>query len=314
MEKVNLISVDNLSMSDIGHIFDLTDRYLRMNRTSNKKSDILRGKTIINFFAENSTRTKSSFEIAGKRLGADVINFSMQNSATSKGETFYDTINTLSAMMSDCIIVRHPKSGILNTIQSNINSILINAGDGSNEHPTQALIDAFTIQHNRNTLSGKKIVICGDIKHSRVARSQIKLFSKLGAKIHLVAPSTLMPNYINEWPVEATHTDMIEGLQDADVISVLRIQFERMTESFIPSINEYFDLYGLSRDKLQHAKKDALIIHPGPVNRGIEISNELVDDKTNSAILQQVEIGVALRQAVLHILLLNDNEGNQKNY
>lgn len=297
----HLLGIDELSASDIRLLLDKSAQHIDINRKENKKQPILKGRTLINLFFENSTRTRTSFELAGKRLGADVINMSVSTSAIKKGETLIDTAMTLNAMHPDFITVRHPESGAVKLLAQKVNCAVINAGDGTNEHPTQALLDALTIERRRGKIEGLRIAICGDILHSRVARSNIYLLKKLGAELRIVAPPTLLPQYTDIFGVDIFH-DLISGIKDCDVIMMLRLQTERMNGFFIPSIREYFHLYGLDTHKLSYAKEDAFIMHPGPINRGVEIDTELADDLHRSVILDQVEMGIAVRQAVLEIL------------
>lgn len=274
---------------------------MNLNRQSVKQSTELGGKTQINIFFENSTRTQASFELAGKRLGADVMNLGVNTSSVGKGETLIDTALTLNAMKPDILVIRHPSSGAANLLADKVHCSVINAGDGTHEHPTQALLDALTIKRRRKTLAGLKIAICGDIKHSRVARSNILLLGKMGNLVRLIGPRTLMPSQIHELGVEIYH-DLEDGLRGVDVVMMLRLQHERMTGSLIPSVREYYKTYGLNFEKLQAAKKDAIVMHPGPMNRGIEIDGNLADDINRSVIQNQVEFGVATRMAVMCLL------------
>jgi aspartate carbamoyltransferase catalytic subunit len=276
-----------------------------------KKQAVLRGRTLINLFFEDSTRTRTSFELAGKRLGADVINMSVSSSAVKKGETLIDTAMTLNAMRPDVLVVRHSASGAVQLLSQKVDCSVVNAGDGQHEHPTQALLDALTIRRRLGGLAGLIVAICGDVLHSRVARSNILLLNTMGARVRVIAPPTLLPGAIERMGVEAHH-DMREGLKDADIVMMLRLQSERMKGAYVPSIREYFRFYGLDRDKLAAAKPDALIMHPGPMNRGIEIDTEVADDIHRSVIREQVEMGVAVRMAVLDLLarrLPNDPGG-----
>lgn len=300
----HLLGIDGLSADDAHAILALAQEYVERNRKADKKHAILKGLTLINVFFENSTRTRTSFELAGKRLGADVVNMSVSNSATKKGETLIDTAMTLNAMHPDFLTVRHFESGAVQLLAEKVECSVINAGDGWHEHPTQALLDALTIIQNRGAVKGLTVAICGDILHSRVARSNMKLLNLLGAKVRIIAPPTLMPPHPESFGVEAFH-DMSEGLKGCDIIMMLRLQTERMQGSFVPSLREYFHFWGLSREKLSNAKADALIMHPGPINRGVEIDTELADDVDRSIILSQVEMGVAVRQAVLELLSHN---------
>ena len=298
----HLLQLEGMAAADISRILDVAEGYVDRNRAVDKKHKILGGRTLINLFFENSTRTRTSFELAGKRLSMDVVNISAAVSSISKGETLLDTAMTLNAMQADVIVVRHPNAGAVQLIAEKVDAHVINAGDGAHEHPTQALLDALTIRRAKRRLDGLKIAICGDISNSRVARSNIHLLKALGASVTLVAPPTLMPTDVAQFGVAYT-TDMREGLTDADVVMMLRIQHERMAGRGIASVRDYFMNYGLSREKLSHAKPDALIMHPGPMNRGVEIDTDIADDIQRSAILTQVEMGVAVRQAVLELLL-----------
>src|SRR5690348_368493 len=297
----HLLGIEGLSPEDIKHVLDLAGGYVELNRQAEKKRALLRGRTIINCFFENSTRTRTSFEVAGKRLGGDVINMSVAASSMHKGETLIDTAMTLNAMHPDVLIVRHPESGAAQLLSEKVNCAVINAGDGSHEHPTQALLDALTIRRNRGRLGGLLVAICGDILHSRVARSNIHLLTIMGARVRVVGPRTLMPRDIDRMGVEVFH-DMRKGLEGCDIVMMLRLQTERMHGSFVPSIREYFHFYGLDYEKLKAAKPDALIMHPGPMNRGVEIDSEVADDIDRSVIRQQVEMGVAVRMACLELL------------
>ncbi len=291
-----------MAASDIQTILKTADQYVKRNRAVDKKHKILGGRTLINLFFENSTRTRTSFELAGKRLSMDVINISASTSSASKGETLLDTAMTLNAMRADAIVVRHGSAGAVQLIAEKVDATVINAGDGAHEHPTQALLDALTIKREKGDIKGLNVAICGDIANSRVARSNIHLLKTLGAKITLIAPPTLMPTGVEKFGVKHT-IDMKKGLKGADVVMMLRIQHERMASSGIASVRDYFLRYGLSYDKLALAEKDALIMHPGPMNRGVEIDTDVADDINRSVILDQVENGVAVRQAVLELLL-----------
>jgi aspartate carbamoyltransferase catalytic subunit len=297
----HLLGIEGLSRDAITLLLDLADSYVALNRRADKKQTLLRGRTQINLFFESSTRTRTSFELAGKRLGADVINMSASTSSIKKGETLIDTAMTLNAMHPDVLVVRHPDSGAAKLLSEKVNCAVINAGDGSHEHPTQALLDALTIRRRRGALEGLLVAICGDVMHSRVARSNIHLLNTMGARVRLVAPPTLLPAAVARLGVEV-FTDMRRGLEDCDIVMMLRLQTERMQGSYVPSVREYFHFYGLDRDKLAVAKDDALIMHPGPMNRGVEIDSELADDITRAVILDQVEMGVAVRQACLDVL------------
>ena len=296
----HLLGIQNLSILEAKAILDEAKKFIELNRSSSKKLDVLRGKTQINLFFEPSTRTQSSFELAGKRLGADVMSMNITNSAIKKGETLIDTAMTLNAMHPDIIVVRHQDSGASNLLSQKVNCAVLNAGDGRREHPTQALLDALTIMEKKNKIEGLKIAICGDILHSRVARSNIYLLNMLGADINIVAPSNLMPKDLEKFGVN-TFTNMKEGVKDCDIVMMLRLQNERMTSSFLSSNREYYEYYGLTPDKLEKAKSDAIIMHPGPMNRGIEIDTKLADDINKSVIKEQVELGVAVRMACLKL-------------
>lgn len=297
----HLLGIEGLSKKTINQILDLAESYIEKNRQIDKKHAILKGRTLINLFYENSTRTRMSFELAGKRLGADVINMSVSSSSVKKGETLVDTAMTINAMHPDFIVVRHPESGAVHLLSRKVNCAVINGGDGSHEHPTQALLDALTIRRKKGRIEGLTVAICGDVLHSRVARSNILLLNTMGAKVRLIAPPTLMPT-LAETLGAKIFTDMRKGIKGVDIIMMLRIQNERMEGSFIPSVREYFHFWGLDESKLKLAHPEALILHPGPINRGVEIDTRLADDLNRSAILDQVEMGVAVRQAVLEIL------------
>lgn len=298
----HLIAIEGMAASDIEAILDRAGQYVARNRAVDKKHKILGGRTLINLFFENSTRTRTSFELAGKRLSMDVINISAASSSVSKGETLLDTAMTLNAMRADAIVLRHAQAGAVQLIAEKVDACVINAGDGAHEHPTQALLDALTIKRRKGRIAGLNVTICGNIAHSRVARSNIHLLKTLGAHVTLVAPPTLMPAQVRNFGVAAT-TDMRAGLTGADVVMMLRIQHERMKGGGIASVRDYFHGYGLSYEKLALAADDALILHPGPMNRGVEIDTDVADDIHRSAILDQVENGVAVRQAVLELLL-----------
>ena len=296
----HLLGIQNLSISDVNLILEESRSFVKLNKSASKKLDILRGKTQINLFFEPSTRTQSSFELAGKRLGADVMSMNMNNSSIKKGETLIDTAMTLNAMNPDIIVIRHQDSGACNLLSQKVNCPVINAGDGKREHPTQALLDALTIMIRKGKINGLRIAICGDILHSRVARSNIYLLNMLGAEVHLIAPSTLMPKKIERLGVKVFN-NMNEGLKNCDIVMMLRLQNERMHGSFLASTREYYEYFGLTPDKLEFAKNDALIMHPGPMNRGVEIDTNLADDINKSVIKEQVEMGVAIRMACLKL-------------
>ena len=300
ISQKHLLGIQDLSISDVKFILDEAKKFISLNKSKNKKLDILRGKTQINLFFEPSTRTQSSFELAGKRLGADVMSMNITNSAIKKGETLIDTAMTLNAMHPDIIVVRHQDSGASNLLSQKVNCSVLNAGDGRREHPTQALLDALTIIEKKKKIEGLRIAICGDILHSRVARSNIFLLNMLGAEVNIVAPTNLMPKDIEKFGVK-TFSNMKEGVKDCDIVMMLRLQNERRSRSFLSSNREYYEYYGLTPDKLEKAKKDAIIMHPGPMNRGIEIDTKLADDINKSVIKEQVELGVAVRMACLKI-------------
>ncbi|MDZ4868053.1 MAG: aspartate carbamoyltransferase catalytic subunit [Alphaproteobacteria bacterium] len=299
--RQHLLAIAPLQRQEIESLLDLGNEYVDLNRQVQKKRDTLRGRTLINLFFEPSTRTQSSFELAGKRLGADVMNMSVAQSSVRKGETLIDTATTLNAMRPDIIVIRHQDSGAVALLADKVSCSVVNAGDGAHEHPTQALLDALTIRRRMKRVEGLTIAICGDILHSRVARSNVHLLTKLGAHVRLVAPRTLMPVGAATWGAEVFH-DMRAGIKDADIVMMLRVQMERMTGSFLPSQREYFHFYGLDREKLALAKPGALVMHPGPMNRGVEIDSAIADDVERSLIHEQVEMGVAVRMAVLDAL------------
>ncbi|AFK54384.1 MULTISPECIES: aspartate carbamoyltransferase catalytic subunit [Tistrella] len=300
----HLLGIEGLTADEIGYLLDLADGYVDLNRQAEKKRSTLKGRTVINLFFENSTRTRTSFELAAKRLGADAINMSVATSSVKKGETLIDTAQTLNAMHPDILVVRHGDSGAVKLLSEKVHAGVINAGDGNHEHPTQALLDALTIRRRRGRIAGLKVAICGDILHSRVARSNIHLLNAIGAEVRLIAPPTLVPTAIERMGVKV-YNRMEEGLEGVDIVMMLRLQLERMHGAFIPSIREYFHFYGLSYQKLAVAAPDALVMHPGPMNRGVEIDSELADDIDRSVILDQVELGVAVRQACLDVLCRN---------
>lgn len=300
----HLLGIQGLGPQEITTILDLAEGYVAQNRSSDKRKNLLHGRTVINLFFENSTRTRTSFELAGKRLGADVINMQTSASSVTKGETLIDTAMTLNAMHLDVLTVRHPDSGAVKLLSEKVNCAVINAGDGSHEHPTQALLDALTIRRRKGRIQGLTVAICGDVLHSRVARSNIYLLNAMGAQVRLIGPRTLMPVSVARMGVEVFH-DMRAGLAGVDVVMMLRIQNERMSGNFIPSIREYFHFFGLDSDKLSRAKPDAVIMHPGPMNRGVEIDSDVADDVERSLIREQVEMGVAVRMACLDLLTRN---------
>jgi len=300
ISRNHLLGIQDLTISDVKIILKIAKEFIKLNRSKTKKINLLRGKTQINLFFEPSTRTQSSFELAGKRLGADVMTMNIINSALRKGETLIDTAMTLNAMHPDLIVIRHQDSGACNLLAQKVNCAVINAGDGRREHPTQALLDSLTILDRKKKIEGLRVAICGDILHSRVARSNIYLLNMLGAEVNIIAPSTLMPKDVEKLGVNK-FSDMKKGLKGCDIVMMLRLQNERMNSSFLSSNREYYEYYGLTYDKLSYAKKDALIMHPGPMNRGIEIDTNLADDINKSVIKEQVELGVAVRMACLKL-------------
>nr|WP_321525334.1 aspartate carbamoyltransferase catalytic subunit [uncultured Cohaesibacter sp.] len=302
----HLLGIAGLTPPEITALLDLAEDAVDISRQVEKKKVILKGRTQINLFFEASTRTQSSFELAGKRLGADVMNMSVKNSSVSKGETLLDTATTLNAMHPDILVVRHNAAGAPQLLARKVGCSVINAGDGAHEHPTQALLDALTIRRHKGTLEGLVVAICGDILHSRVARSNILLLTAMGAEVRLVAPSTLLPDSVEAMGVKCFR-DMRKGLDGADVVMMLRLQLERMNGAFVPSIREYFHFYGLDEEKLRYAQEDAIVMHPGPMNRGVEIDSS-VADSGRSVIHEQVEMGVAVRMAIIELLAKNSLE------
>jgi aspartate carbamoyltransferase catalytic subunit len=296
----HLLGIEGLSAQDIGILLDLAEAAIEVSRQVEKKRSTLRGRTLINLFFEASTRTQSSFELAGKRLGADVMNMSVATSSVKKGETLIDTAMTLNAMRPDIIVVRHAQAGAVHLLAKKVDCAVVNAGDGAHEHPSQALLDALTIRRNKGRIEGLTVAICGDILHSRVARSNILLLSALGARVRVAGPSTLLPPGIERMGVEVFR-DMRAGLDGADIVMMLRLQRERMQGGYVPSAKEYFRFFGLDETKLSCAKPDALVMHPGPINRGVEIDSAVADGP-RSLIREQVEMGVAVRIAVLEAL------------
>lgn len=306
----HLLGIKGLSENDIITLIDRADANVAISRQVDKKKTSMRGRTQINLFFENSTRTQSSFELAGKRLGADVMNMAVSHSSVKKGETLIDTAMTLNAMHPDILVVRHKSGGAAALLAQKVSCAVVNAGDGAHEHPTQALLDALTIRRAKGRIKGLTVAICGDILHSRVARSNILSLNALGARVRAVAPTTLLPQNIADMSVEV-FTTMQEGLKDADVIIMLRLQRERMSGAFIPSVREYFHFFGLDKQKLALAKQDCIVMHPGPINRGVEIASDIADG-AQSVIHTQVEMGVAVRMAVIEALLdprRQDSEG-----
>ena len=308
----HLLGIAGLSAGEINFLLDRAEEAVSVSRAVEKKKSVLRGRTQINLFFEASTRTQSSFELAGKRLGADVMNMSVASSSVKKGETLIDTAMTLNAMQPDLLVVRHHAAGAAELLAQKVGCSVINAGDGAHEHPTQALLDALTMRRHKGRVERLTVAICGDVMHSRVARSNIILLNALGARVRVIAPSTLLPTGIQQMGVEVFNR-MEDGLKDCDVIMMLRLQRERMAGALIPSTREYFRFHGLDRKKLALARPDALVMHPGPMNRGVEIASDVADGP-QSVIEEQVEMGVALRMAVIETLIeaadkRRENEG-----
>jgi aspartate carbamoyltransferase catalytic subunit len=297
----HLTGISGLQPHEIAFLLDEAEQWVQLNRGTAKHDDRLAGLTLINAFFENSTRTLLSFEIAGKRLGADVVNMAVAQSSVKKGETLIDTAITLNAMRADMIVIRHEASGAVQLIADKVDCPVLNAGDGRHEHPTQALLDALTIRRRKGRIDGLIVAICGDVLHSRVARSNILALTALGAEVRVVGPPTLLPPAIERMGV-VRFTDFDRGLDGADVVMMLRLQRERMAGGFVPSLREYHALYGLTPERLRNAAPDALVMHPGPMNRGVEIASEVADDLERSAITEQVEMGVAVRMACLDVL------------
>src|SRR2546429_2717969 len=307
LKRKDLLGIQDISREEILEILDTAESLQEISSRPIKKVPTLRGKTIINLFFEASTRTRTSFEIAGKRLSADVVNISASTSSVSKGETLIDTARTLDAMAADCVVIRHPSSGAPQTLAKLTKACIVNGGDGAHEHPTQALLDACTIRQRKGRLNDLKVAIIGDIAHSRVARSNTHLLTKFGSHVWLCAAPTLMPPGIEKIVCENGEflhitNSMDAAVQDADIVMMLRVQFERMTESFFPSVREYFRYYGLTSERVGRAKPDVIIMHPGPMNRGVEIATDVADGPY-SVILDQVSAGVAVRMAILYLLL-----------
>jgi len=300
-ETPHLLGLEGLHRIKIEAILDLADHYADMARAGRRGAPALHQKTVVNLFFENSTRTMSSFEIAAKRLGADVVNMAIATSSVAKGETLIDTAMTLNAMKPDVIVIRHSASGGVKLLSRKVDCAVINAGDGTHEHPTQGLLDTLTIRRNKGTVEGLKVLICGDIMHSRVARSTTYALHQLGARVILCGPRTLMPSEASSWGAESVTTDLDEAIRGVDVVMMLRLQRERMDGSHLPSRREYFHYYGLTAERLANASADALVMHPGPMNRGIEIESAIADGP-RAVITEQVEMGVAVRMAVLDLL------------
>ena len=303
-KKIHLVETADLTKKEIEHILNEAKKYILFNKKKIKHMNILEGRTIFNLFFEDSTRTRTSFEVAAKRLGADLINVVVKDSSINKGETLLDTMTTINSMNPDVLIVRHPEEGISKKISETVDASIIDAGNGSHEHPTQALLDALTIKNKFNNFSKLKIAICGDILHSRVARSNIIILSKLGSKINVVGPKEWLPKSLRKLPVKV-FTDMKKGLENCDIVMMLRIQKERIVGKIMPDQRSYFKKYGLDYNKLKYAKKNAFVMHPGPMNRGVEIDSKLADDITISLIQEQVAMGVAVRMACLDLIIKN---------
>src|SRR5215472_16752468 len=304
----HFLSVHDLERDQVSDLLDLAEGFVALNRQKAKKLDLLKGRTLVNLFFEPSTRTQSSSELAGKRLGADVVNMSPRTSSMTKGETLIDTAVTLNAMQPDLLVIRHSASGAASLLSQKVGCSVVNAGDGQHEHPTQALLDALSMRRAFGRIAGLKVAICGDVAHSRVARSNVALLQMLGAHVRLVGPPTLIPPQADRWNVEVFH-DMRKGIAGCDVVMMLRLQLERMDGVMAPSQREYFRFYGLDREKLAQAAPNVRVMHPGPMNRGVEIDSDVADDLSVSLIQDQVEMGVAARMAVLTSLAKRlDNE------
>ncbi|XAO71250.1 MAG: aspartate carbamoyltransferase catalytic subunit [Acetobacteraceae bacterium] len=304
--RLHLLGIAGMSKKDILLYLDLAENYVLLSRSRSSPREALRGRTVVNLFFEDSTRTRTSFELAGKRLGADVINMTVATSSVNKGETLLDTAATLNAMRCDLLVVRHGQSGAPALLAQKVDAHVVNAGDGMHEHPTQALLDALTIKRHLNRLDGLTVAICGDVGHSRVARSNIHLLTTMGSQIRLVGPPTLVPSVMEELGNVTVVHDMDEGVRGAHVVMMLRMQKERMESGLVPSMREYFRFYGLDRRRLRLAKENALVMHPGPMNRGVEIASD-VADSAQSVIQEQVEMGVAIRMAVLDHLARSEH-------
>ena len=294
----HFLSAMDLNVVEAQQLLDLADGFVALNRQTTKKLDLLKGRTLMNLFFENSTRTQASFELAGKRLGADVMNMSVKTSSVAKGETLIDTAVTLNAMQPDLLVIRHASSGAAALLSQKVGCSVINAGDGQHEHPTQALLDALSMRRAFGHVAGLTVAICGDVMHSRVARSNVNLLNILGAEVRLVGPPTLMPAGAEHWGATVYH-DLEKGIAGADVVMMLRLQLERMQGALVPSTREYFRFWGLDREKLKAASDRVKVMHPGPMNRGVEIDSDVADDPAVSLIQDQVEMGVAARMAVL---------------
>jgi aspartate carbamoyltransferase catalytic subunit len=300
-EKKDILGIKDLTVGEINLILETAESFLEISTRAIKKVPTLRGKSIINLFYEASTRTRTSFEIAGKRLSADTINISASTSSVVKGETLIDTARNLEAMNPDVIVIRHSAAGSPHLLASLVKQSIINAGDGANEHPSQALLDMMTIKEKKGHIAGLKVAIIGDVAHSRVARSDIYGLSKMGATVVLAGPATMLPRDIEQMGVKV-FTTLDDAIRDADVVMMLRIQLERQNQSIFPSLREYSQHYCLNRTNIRLAKKDVIVMHPGPINRGVEISPDIADDPNCSVILDQVNNGVAVRMALLYLL------------
>jgi aspartate carbamoyltransferase catalytic subunit len=300
-ERKDILGIKDLSVDEINLILETAESFLEISTRKIKKVPTLRGKTVINLFYEASTRTRTSFEIAGKRLSADTINISSSTSSVVKGETLIDTARNLEAMNPDVIVIRHSAAGAPHLLAALVKQSIINAGDGAHEHPTQALLDMMTIKKHKGKLAGLKVAIIGDIEHSRVVRSNIYGLSKMGANVVLAGPATMLPRDVEQMGVKAFHT-LEDAITDADVVMMLRVQLERQKQNIFPSLREYSQHYCLNRNNIKLAKKDVIVMHPGPINRGVEISPDIADDPAFSVILDQVNKGVAVRMALLYLL------------
>ncbi len=300
IKSKDLLGIKELTSEEIYHILDTASSFRDVLQRDIKKVPPLRGKTVVSLFFEPSTRTKTSFALAAKRLSADFVNFSVSTSSVVKGETIRDTALTIQSLGADFVVIRHVSSGVPHYLSDLLNMSVINAGDGANEHPTQALLDLFTIQSHKKNIKGLTVAIIGDIAHSRVAKSNIYALTKLGAKVRLIGPPTLMPAEIDKLGVEVFHS-IERGLKNVDVMMTLRLQLERQSKGFLPSLEEYFKLYGLTHERLKIARPDAIVMHPGPMNRGVEIASTVADGP-QSVILEQVTNGIAVRMAVLYLL------------
>ena len=305
--RKHLLGMFGLTQEEIGSLLDTAVSLREVNRRDIKKVPTLRGKTVINLFFENSTRTRTSFELAGKRMSADVVNMSVASSSVKKGETLLDTLANLQAMNPDVVVIRHADSGVLEFLARNLDTALVNAGDGRHEHPTQGLLDLLTIQDHlpllgHESFAGLVVAICGDVLHSRVARSNAIGLKTLGAEVRFVGPATLMPAQAAEAFGVTVHHRLEEGLAGAHVVMMLRLQNERMNSAYLPSVREYAEFWGLNRARLRLADPNAIVMHPGPINRGVEMASEVVDDPERSVILEQVANGLAVRMAVLYLL------------